>query len=140
MTVATGPNCSNLTISNESHFIRDVWDYNLEEEMALIRQIIVDFPYVAMVSAFFFFFFFFFFFKCLSLYLLLGTPLSFHHTFQDTEFPGVVARPVGSFKSSNDYRYQTLRCNVDLLRIIQLGNCSGFYYMNNKTRFDFHGQ
>mmetsp|Transcript_24571 Transcript_24571/g.42266 ORF Transcript_24571/g.42266 Transcript_24571/m.42266 type:complete len:294 (+) Transcript_24571:114-995(+) len=39
----------------------------------------------------------------------------------DTEFPGVVARPVGSFRSSDDYQYQTLRCNVDLLKIIQLG-------------------
>lgn len=39
----------------------------------------------------------------------------------DTEFPGVVARPVGSFSSSIDYHYQTLRCNVDLLKIIQLG-------------------
>ena len=41
--------------------------------------------------------------------------------YQDTEFPGVVARPVGTFTSSADHRYQTLRCNVDLLRIIQLG-------------------
>lgn len=39
----------------------------------------------------------------------------------DTEFPGVVAKPVGSFKSNSDYHYQTLRCNVDLLKIIQLG-------------------
>jgi len=39
----------------------------------------------------------------------------------DTEFPGVVARPIGSFTSSSDYHYQTLRCNVDLLKIIQLG-------------------
>lgn len=39
----------------------------------------------------------------------------------DTEFPGVVARPVGSFASHTDYHYQTLRCNVDLLKIIQLG-------------------
>ncbi|CAH7681255.1 ribonuclease H-like domain-containing protein [Phakopsora pachyrhizi] len=39
----------------------------------------------------------------------------------DTEFPGVVARPIGNFKTSSDYHYQTLRCNVDLLRIIQLG-------------------
>jgi len=39
----------------------------------------------------------------------------------DTEFPGVVARPIGSFRSSSDYHYQTLRCNVDLLKIIQLG-------------------
>lgn len=39
----------------------------------------------------------------------------------DTEFPGVVAKPVGSFKSNSDFHYQTLRCNVDLLKIIQLG-------------------
>jgi hypothetical protein len=40
---------------------------------------------------------------------------------QDTEFPGVVARPIGSFKTSSDYHYQTMRCNVDLLKIIQIG-------------------
>merc|ERR1711978_554459 len=39
----------------------------------------------------------------------------------DEEFPGVVARPIGEFKSSADYQYQLLRCNVDLLKIIQLG-------------------
>lgn len=39
----------------------------------------------------------------------------------DTEFPGVVAKPIGSFKSTSDFLYQTLRCNVDLLKIIQLG-------------------
>jgi len=39
----------------------------------------------------------------------------------DTEFPGVVARPIGDFKTAADYLYQLLRCNVDLLRIIQLG-------------------
>jgi len=55
--------------------------------MALVRDLIEDYPVVAM----------------------------------DTEFPGVVARPIGSFKSSSDYQYQTLRCNVDLLKIIQLG-------------------
>eukprot|EP00029_Vermamoeba_vermiformis_P009161 TRINITY_DN4482_c0_g1_i1.p1 TRINITY_DN4482_c0_g1~~TRINITY_DN4482_c0_g1_i1.p1 ORF type:complete len:280 (+),score=32.26 TRINITY_DN4482_c0_g1_i1:76-915(+) len=39
----------------------------------------------------------------------------------DTEFPGIVARPVGTFRSQSDYHYQKLRCNVDLLKIIQLG-------------------
>eukprot|EP00186_Timspurckia_oligopyrenoides_P003214 CAMPEP_0182445492 /NCGR_PEP_ID=MMETSP1172-20130603/3598_1 /TAXON_ID=708627 /ORGANISM="Timspurckia oligopyrenoides, Strain CCMP3278" /LENGTH=364 /DNA_ID=CAMNT_0024641275 /DNA_START=65 /DNA_END=1156 /DNA_ORIENTATION=+ len=39
----------------------------------------------------------------------------------DTEFPGVVARPVGGFRNNSEYQYQTLRCNVDLLKIIQLG-------------------
>ncbi|KAI9746620.1 MAG: hypothetical protein M1818_000333 [Claussenomyces sp. TS43310] len=39
----------------------------------------------------------------------------------DTEFPGVVARPMGSFRGKSDYHYQTLRANVDLLKLIQLG-------------------
>ena len=39
----------------------------------------------------------------------------------DTEFPGVVARPVGNFKNSSEYHYQTLRVNVDMLKLIQLG-------------------
>ena len=39
---------------------------------------------------------------------------------QDTEFPGVVARPIGQFTGNADYHYQTLRCNCDLLKIIQL--------------------
>ncbi|KAH9851538.1 CAF1-domain-containing protein [Lenzites betulinus] len=67
--------------------IREVWAPNLETEMANIRDLIEQYPYVAM----------------------------------DTEFPGVVARPIGSFKTSSDYHYQTMRCNVDLLKIIQVG-------------------
>ncbi|MDI1491539.1 MAG: CCR4-NOT core DEDD RNase subunit [Ramalina farinacea] len=39
----------------------------------------------------------------------------------DTEFPGIVARPMGQFTSKADYHYQCLRCNVDLLKIIQMG-------------------
>lgn len=39
----------------------------------------------------------------------------------DTEFPGVVARPIGEFRSTSDYQYQLLRCNIDLLKIIQVG-------------------
>lgn len=66
--------------------IRDVWDYNLEEEMDNIRQIIEEYPYIAM----------------------------------DTEFPGIVARPVCEF-GALDYQYQTLKCNVDMLKLIQLG-------------------
>mmetsp|Transcript_20792 Transcript_20792/g.26904 ORF Transcript_20792/g.26904 Transcript_20792/m.26904 type:complete len:408 (+) Transcript_20792:93-1316(+) len=38
----------------------------------------------------------------------------------DTEFPGVVAKPIGDAYSSG-YQYQTLQCNVDLLKVIQLG-------------------
>lgn len=39
----------------------------------------------------------------------------------DTEFPGVVARPVGTFKNTGEYYYQTVRNNVDMLKLIQLG-------------------
>lgn len=39
----------------------------------------------------------------------------------DTEFPGVVLRPAGVFKTSFDYHYQTLRANVDRMNLIQLG-------------------
>lgn len=60
----------------------------------------------------------------------------------DTEFPGVVARISGDFKSA-DYQYQCLKCNVDLLKIIQLG----FTFMDEKGnvplesstfQFNFH--
>ncbi|TVY67500.1 Poly(A) ribonuclease pop2 [Lachnellula suecica] len=67
--------------------IRDVWKSNLHEEMAILRDLVQEYPYIAM----------------------------------DTEFPGVVARPMGAFNGKSDYHYQCLRCNVDLLKIIQLG-------------------
>lgn len=38
----------------------------------------------------------------------------------DTEFPGVVAKPVAETYTS-DYHYKSLKVNVDLLKIIQLG-------------------
>lgn len=74
--------------------IIDIWRYNMDEEFAKIRDMLEEYPYVAM----------------------------------DTEFPGVVARPIGEFKSSSDYQYQLLRCNVDLLKIIQIG----FTFYNEK--------
>ncbi|KAL2507656.1 putative CCR4-associated factor 1-like protein 6 [Forsythia ovata] len=39
----------------------------------------------------------------------------------DTEFSGIVIRPVCNFMNSSDYHYQTLKTNVDLLKLIQLG-------------------
>ncbi|XP_013792190.1 CCR4-NOT transcription complex subunit 7-like [Limulus polyphemus] len=45
----------------------------------------------------------------------------YNYVAMDTEFPGVVARPIGEFRSTTDYQYQLLKCNVDLLKIIQLG-------------------
>ncbi|XP_026470090.1 CCR4-NOT transcription complex subunit 7-like isoform X2 [Ctenocephalides felis] len=55
----------------------------------------------------------------------------YNYIAMDTEFPGVVARPIGEFRSTADYQYQLLRCNVDLLRIIQLGLT--FYDKHGKT-------
>jgi len=66
--------------------IKDVWASTLDAEMAVIRELVERYPYVAM----------------------------------DTEFPGVVAKPIGDAYSTG-YQYQTLQCNVDLLKIIQLG-------------------
>jgi CCR4-NOT transcription complex subunit 7/8 len=67
--------------------IREVWKGNLHEEMAILRQLVDKYSYIAM----------------------------------DTEFPGLVARPMGAFREKSDYHYQCLRCNVDLLKIIQIG-------------------
>ncbi|KXJ94315.1 CCR4-NOT transcription complex subunit 7 [Microdochium bolleyi] len=39
----------------------------------------------------------------------------------DTEFPGIVGRPMGNFRGKSDYHYQCLRVNVDLLKVIQIG-------------------
>ncbi|CAK9174696.1 unnamed protein product [Ilex paraguariensis] len=72
---------------SDSIHIREVWNDNLEDEFALIRDILDDYPYIAM----------------------------------DTEFPGVVLSPIGNFKSSTEYNFHTLKANVDLLKLIQLG-------------------
>lgn len=53
--------------------------------------------------------------------IIRGIVDNYNYIAMDTEFPGIVARPIGSFRSTADYHYQTLRCNVDLLKIIQLG-------------------
>lgn len=74
-------------LKSDSVHIREVWNDNLDAEFKLIRNIVDDYPYIAM----------------------------------DTEFPGIVLRPVGTFKNSYDYNYQTLKANVDLLKLIQLG-------------------
>ncbi|KAI5819922.1 ribonuclease H-like domain-containing protein [Pyronema omphalodes] len=53
--------------------------------------------------------------------VLRGLVEAYPYIAMDTEFPGIVARPIGKFPSKADYHYQTLRCNVDMLKIIQLG-------------------
>lgn len=45
----------------------------------------------------------------------------YNYVSMDTEFPGVVAKPFGNFKSQSSFAYQQLRFNVDMLNIIQLG-------------------
>ncbi|KAK5989194.1 CCR4-NOT transcription complex subunit 7 [Cladobotryum mycophilum] len=67
--------------------IREVWKNNLHEEMAVLRDLVDKYPYIAM----------------------------------DTEFPGVVSRPMGGFRGKSDYHYQCLRTNVDMLKVIQIG-------------------
>lgn len=49
---------------------------------------------------------------------LVGT---YPYIAMDTEFPGVVARPMGLFRGKSDYHYQCMRVNVDLLKVIQIG-------------------
>lgn len=45
----------------------------------------------------------------------------------DTEFPGIVARPMGNFTSPATYSYQLLRANVNILKLIQVG----FTFLNS---------
>lgn len=99
--VAGAADSTAAAMSNEECGIREVWNYNLEEEFKSICKVVQDYTYVAM----------------------------------DTEFPGVVAKPIGEFTSSADYQYQLLRCNVDLLKIIQLG----LTFMDEKADMPLEG-
>eukprot|EP01125_Pyxidicula_operculata_P016589 TRINITY_DN5727_c0_g1_i2.p1 TRINITY_DN5727_c0_g1~~TRINITY_DN5727_c0_g1_i2.p1 ORF type:complete len:290 (+),score=34.88 TRINITY_DN5727_c0_g1_i2:690-1559(+) len=53
----------------------------------------------------------------------------------DTEFPGVVARPHISNMNKSNINYQTLRCNVDMLKLIQLG----LTFADERGNFPDHG-
>jgi len=81
------------TLRHSPLLVVDVWASNLRAVFEQLASLVDDYPYVAM----------------------------------DTEFPGVVARPLttppaGAGKASLDaYRYQTIKCNVELLRLLQLG-------------------
>jgi len=52
---------------------------------------------------------------------ICGLITDFPFVAMDTEFPGVVAKPLGDFNNMEEYRYQQVKCNVDLLKLIQLG-------------------
>lgn len=41
----------------------------------------------------------------------------------DTEFPGVVATPMGAFRTKEEFQYNQISCNVNLLKLIQVGFC-----------------
>lgn len=111
------------SVAQTEYGIKDVWNSNLEEEFKKIRHVIQRYRFVAMVCELF----------CNSKLLqylcstvgLKNMPVCLLNImvflFKDTEFPGVVARPIGEFRSTADYQYQLLRCNVDLLKIIQVG-------------------
>ncbi|ELQ75761.1 mRNA deadenylase subunit [Trachipleistophora hominis] len=67
---------------------------------------------------------------------------TYNYVTMDTEFPGVVAKPLGNFTSHSTYAYQQLRCNVDLLKVIQVGitfsDCYGNCPARNTYQFNFH--
>lgn len=75
-------------VVNEEDTIRDVWQHNVEEEFKVIRNIVANYPVIAM----------------------------------DTEFPGVVCIPQDQSQEKRFlHNYQFIKCNVDVLTIIQLG-------------------
>lgn len=39
----------------------------------------------------------------------------------DTEFPGVVAKPLGNFATTSNFHFHSLRINTKILKLIQLG-------------------
>ncbi|AMD20580.1 HDL164Wp [Eremothecium sinecaudum] len=45
----------------------------------------------------------------------------YDHIALTTEFVGTIVRPIGNFRSKNDYHYQTMRTNIDLLNPVQIG-------------------
>lgn len=94
----------------DENAIVNVWASNLHQEMARILEILDEYPYVGMVGH-----------SCsrgvCSFWSRCVTIT------KDTEFPGIVYHPQQGARSSFEYNYQTLKLNVDLLKIIQLGLC-----------------
>ncbi len=69
----------------------------------------------------------------MSLWLVLIRRLNLligYFFLKDTEFPGIVVRPLGEFKTTAEYQYQCLKLNVDFLKIIQLG----FTFMDSQGK------
>ena len=81
-------------IGSEEDRIRDVWNHNLEEEFKNICRVvqvwIIQLKFLLLISTRF-------------------VAQEYPNVALDTEFPGVVARPIGEFKSNADFQYQLLR-------------------------------
>uniref|UniRef100_A0AC35GNV8 Poly(A)-specific ribonuclease n=1 Tax=Panagrolaimus sp. PS1159 TaxID=55785 RepID=A0AC35GNV8_9BILA len=41
----------------------------------------------------------------------------------DTEFPGIVGTPTGAYQSKEEFQYNQIICNVNILKLIQVGFC-----------------
>lgn len=76
-----------ITSNSIQDNVRNVWRWNLEEQMAVLRDLVERYKYISI----------------------------------DCKFPGIVARPIGTFKTTSEYHYQTLRSNVDILQVVQIG-------------------
>ena len=134
-------------LTSETLRIREVWADNLEEEMAIINEVVEEFNYLAMDTEFpgvvrsptaaprepaF---------GCApqvrprlrstsqpaaALLAWRGVACAARSSV-GLHVPGLsvppcarqVARPVGTYKTPGEYQYQMLRCNVDMLKLIQ---------------------
>lgn len=80
--------------------IHDVWNTNVEEEFGKMRALI-EVGFFFLIS------------KVVNLQ-------EYPYVAMDTEFPGVVATPLGMFRSKEDFNYQQVSCNVNMLKLIQV--------------------
>ncbi|XP_062195848.1 probable CCR4-associated factor 1 homolog 7 [Phragmites australis] len=53
--------------------------------------------------------------------VIRGVVDAYPYVAMDTEFPGIVVKPVGNFRTFGDHNYAILEGNVNLLKLIQLG-------------------
>ena len=53
----------------------------------------------------------------------------------DTEFPGVLVRPILSYRDTYQYRYYTTKANVDMLKIIQVASWLCFSELKKRMFF-----
>lgn len=121
------------TASGEVLRVREVWDDNLEQEFELIRNVVDQYPFVAMdtefpgvvarcarewdcpqVWA-----------ECTANAAALDSSALHGSSWMRSWTHAVprahACRPVGNFKSSREYHYKALKMNVDMLKLIQLG-------------------